>query len=157
LEAIIVKARIFIIFGIIGALVGSLTSCQDLLDLILGGGVTITERVDQFELMLNDENRTVADFKSHLHPTEMQNYNQIDTDTIETGPLRTANADFIIGVPSIAGDIASCSFENVNGATGTLELEMAKDGSDYKIKKITLTLDSAPNDPQVLLKVLQGF
>lgn len=155
LEEIRVKTKLLII-GISAALVLTLTSCQELLDLIMGGGVTVEERVNQFELMLNNANRTVDDFKSHLHPTEMQNYAQIDEDTIETGPLRTANADFIIGEPNFVGDIATCTFENVNGATGTLELQMAEDGSDYKIKKITLTLDSAPNDPQVLLMVLRG-
>ena len=147
------KTRIFIILGIVVALVGSLTSCQELMDLILGKeGVTITERVDQFVVTLNDDNRTLADFKSHLSPT-MLNYDQIDWDTIEAGPLSTSNADFIIGTPSVADNVATCTFENVNGATGTIVLTMALDGSDHKIKKITLTLASAPDDPYELKKL----
>ena len=151
------KKRSLIIIGIIVLLVMSITSCQWLLDLILGeeSGVTITERINQFETTLNDADRTVETFKSHLHPTLMQQYNQIDSDTIELGPLGKTHANFTIGEPSIVDDVATCSFESAD-TSGTIVFEMALYESDYMIKKITLTLASDPTNPEVLLKVIRA-
>ena len=126
-------------------LVVGLTSCEFLMDMLgftSQEGVTAEERINLFESALNSADR--SNLRNHFHP-DMLNYDQVADDVvIATGPLSYANAPFIIGAPSIVGDVATSSFENFWGATGTVVFTLLLDGLDYKIRRLVLTLDVDP-------------
>ena len=125
------------------ALAFTLSSCEELLKMLLAdSGITIEEQIDGFEVTLNGVDRT--DLLTHFHPVEMVSYQQLaDDEVFDIGPLSYANAAFEIGVPTVdAYDVATCDYLDANGATGTIVFTMALDGSDYKIKKFVLTINT---------------
>jgi len=130
----------------------TLTSCEALLSSLFG--VSIEDRINRFEATLNTPDRT--DILDHIHP-DMKNRNQLnDPEVLSGSPLDYFNHDFEIGEPEIdADDVATCSFLNGSGATGVIEFAMALDGYDYKILRLTLTLDNvAPEDAFLEFKQL---
>ena len=134
--------RIALLFMVVVAAIG-LTSCQELLDMLLGGGIEISDQIAAFETTLNSADR--ADIRTHFHPG-MTGYQQLaDAAVFDTGPLSYANADFDFGTPDVnASNIATCTYSDGNGATGTIVFTMVLDGSDYKINKIVLTVQAVP-------------
>lgn len=141
--------KIALILMAIGILFG-LTSCEDLLQGLLGGGVTIQEQITAFQGSLNAAARDAEVLRSHLHP-DMLNYQQLaDLQVWEDGSLSSAYADFTFGAATVgANDVATCTYSAGNG-TGTIEFSMRLDGSDYKILRIELTIDGVAGDPYVL-------
>ena len=114
----------------------ALSSCDILMGFL---GTSIETRIGQFEDALNEEDRT--NINEHFHPS-MDNHQQIaDSVVFDTGPLSYDYYKFTIGDPEVDGSIATCDFENGIGITGTLTLTMEQDGFDYKIRKLTLSID----------------
>ncbi len=144
------KYKKIIFVAVAALLVFSVTSCEELLSSLFG--VSIEERITGFEATLNTADRT--DILNHFHPL-MENRNQLnDPAVIDDSPLRYANHDFSFGTPDIDdSNIATCSFLNGQGATGTIVFTMDLDGYDYKILKLTLTLD-AGGEPFELMRLL---
>lgn len=122
-------------------LVFAVSSCDDLLSSLFG--VSIEERIAAFETTLNTAERT--DILDHIHP-DMKNRKQLNEPlVIDDSPIAYANHDFEIGAPTIDDqNVATCSYLDGNGAEGEIVFEMALDGYDYKIKRLTLTLDNVP-------------
>lgn len=135
-----------IIFAAVAALFAfTVTSCDELLSSLFG--VSIEERITAFETTLNTPDR--PNILDHIHP-DMQNRNQLNDKTaIDVSPLGYANHDFEIGAPVVDdANVATCSYVDGNGATGTIVFTMALDGYDYKILNLTLTLDNAGPDDE---------
>ena len=123
----------------------TLTSCQMLMDLLFGDTVTVTiaERIAAFEESLNVQDQ--PNILDHIHP-DMRNSDQLkDPLVIGVSPLDYSNHDFIIGEPDINQEtnVATCTFENGNGATGVIEFAMKLDDTEYKILRFTLTITGA--------------
>ena len=137
------KYKNIILAAVAALTVLAVTSCDELLSSLFG--VSIEERITAFEATLNTTERT--DILDHIHP-DMKNRKQLnDPDIILGSSLDYFNHVFEIGVPSVDdADVATCSYLDGNGATGTIEFAMALDGYDYKILRLTLTLDNV--DPE---------
>lgn len=134
------------------ALVFTVTSCEDLLRSLFG--ISIEDQINAFEATLNTADRT--GILDHIHP-DMKNRDQLnDPLVIDESPLGYANHDFEFGEPVVSDvNVATCSYLDGNGATGTIEFTMALDGYDWKILKLYLTLDNAPVGEEVFeLKLL---
>jgi hypothetical protein len=141
------------IFFVVAAalLTFTLTSCEDLLSSLFG--VSIEDRIIAFENTLNTAERT--DILDHIHP-DMKNRDQLNDETvIDVSPLGYANHDFDIGAPVVNdANVATCSYTDGNDTVGTIVFAMDSDGYDYKILKLTLTLDANPDDPFELKRLL---
>ncbi len=114
-----------------------LGSCDQLMSSLFG--VSIEARIDAFEDTLNTEDR--ADILDHLH-VDMRNRQQLaDPTVIDASPLGYANEPFVIGAPEVDdNDVAVCSFQHIN-ASGTIEFTMKREGLDYKILRLKLSLN----------------
>lgn len=133
------KHRKILLVLLAAAVVLLLGSCDQLMSSLFG--VTIEGRIESFRAALNEENRD--DMQEHFHP-DMTNYQQLaDPKVFDGGPLAYANSTFVFGVPDVEDDVAVCSYLDGNGATGTIEFTMKRDGLNYKIFKLKLTLDSS--------------
>ena len=133
--------KIALLIMVAGVSIG-LTSCQALLDMFLSGsGIEIADQITSFEATLNGADR--ADIRTHFHP-DMTGYQQLADDAVfDTGPLSYANADFDFGTPTVdSNNVATCTYLDGNGATGTIVFTTLLDGADYKIKKIVLTIQT---------------
>ena len=129
--------RRLILLALAAVTVMTFTSCEDLLNALFGG-TTIDEQITSFQSTLNSADRT--NIREHFHPL-MAGYQQIaDDEVFNTGPLRYANANFTISVTNIVNEVATCTYTDANGTDGTIVFTMVKDGSDYKINKIDLTV-----------------
>ena len=141
-----IRNSVTVLFAIL--LVFGLVSCDllmSLFDVGLETGTTIVERIEAFETDLNEEDRSYI-AATHFHP-DMQNIDQLaQSDTLTTGPLSYANSPYTLGEPVVVTtgttERATVSFENFYGATGTIVFVMELDGTDYKIRRLTLTLDN---------------
>jgi hypothetical protein len=133
------KCKKIILLAVATILAFTITSCAALLSSLFG--VSIEDQIVAFEDTLNTPDRT--DILDHIHP-EMLNRDQLnDPAVIDVSPLGYANQPFTFGTPNVGdNDVAVCSYLDGNGATGTIEFAMALDGYDYKILKLTLTVNA---------------
>ena len=155
------RARIFALPMLLAL---TLTSCDYLLGLLGGDeetALSIVERIDAFELDLDEDDRSAL-AATHFHP-DMQNYSQLAEDlTLTTSPLSYDNAPFSIGFPTVSTvstvsgeEIATCTFENTHGAEGTIVFTMELSGSDYRVRKLVLTLH-ANTEVEYVLQAVSG-
>lgn len=131
-------SRLIRLFVLAVLTVALLASCEQLLNMLLSSsGVTIAERIQQFEADLNAADR--SNIQKNFHPS-MANYYQLsDPAVLEDGPLSSVNKTFNIGTPDIDGTYVTATFSH-KYASGTIDLTMALDGDDYKIKRLDVTI-----------------
>lgn len=108
--------------------------------------VLIASRISSFESSLNAG--SYSSLSNHFHP-DMTSYDSYLDQTIFTsGPLQEANATFDFGVPasdeSSTGYTAVGTFGNKYYTDGNYAAEMRKDGDDWKIYSMVITVGSTP-------------
>jgi hypothetical protein len=123
----------------------ALTSCQALIDLILGRNtvtVSIEERITMFQETLNQQDRT--GILNHLHEDMESLPNVADLSYWEI-PFPYAYNPYAFTLQQIdANDVATYTYEDQNG-TGIIEFTMKLEGTEYKILRIYRTLDGSPD------------
>ncbi|MBT3275884.1 MAG: hypothetical protein HN368_22235 [Spirochaetales bacterium] len=153
--------KIVFLLGIV-TLAFTFTSCEEILAQLFGDTeppieVSIGERIQLFEDMLNAEDRTAEIIQPHFHETLTEDYGSIAAPAVfVTGPLAYDNAMFTITPPApIVGDVITCTFVNGYTATGVIVFTMAlaeAGGADYRIQKFTLTMDADTSGTEYTIK-----